>query len=162
MVQSKFISDFFQSILRQPCPELVNLLFSAKYKLMFKKYSTLILTILLFNLAFSQSAFAETNEEKTAKFTEKVKTNIVKLGTGKDARVEVKLHDKTKLKGYISQINENSFVLVDEKTGAPAEVSYRNAKQVKGNNLSTGVKIAIVAAGVLAVILIISIFTRSS
>jgi small nuclear ribonucleoprotein (snRNP)-like protein len=62
---------------------------------------------------------------------------------GTDARVEVKLRDKTKLRGYISQINENSFVVVKDNTNTPVEVSYSQTKQVKGNNLSTGVKIAI-------------------
>ena len=119
---------------------------------MLKKYFTLFLTILVFNLFLSIPLFANSKEDKFAK---KVKTNITKLGTGKDARVEVKLRDKTKLKGYVSQINENSFVVVDEKTGASTEVPYPNAKQVKGNNLSTGVSIAIVV-GLLTVAIILA------
>lgn len=127
---------------------------------MFKKYLTLILTVFVINLSLSASVFAETSKE--AKQAEKVKVNITKLGTGKDARVEVKLRNKTKLKGYVSEINENNFVVIDDKTGASNEVAYSNAKQVKGNNLSTGVKIAIVVAGVIGVILLISLFTRGS
>lgn len=110
---------------------------------MFKKYLSLILTVLVINLSLGATAFAGTNAEKTAKFAEKVKTNIARLGTGKDARVEVKLRDKTKLKGYISRASENSFTVIDEKTGNASEVFYANAKQVKGNNLSEGVKIAL-------------------
>ena len=122
---------------------------------MFKKYLVLGLTVLIINLSLSVSVFAETKVEKDAKFADKVKMNITKLGTGKDARVEVKLRDKTKLKGYISQINENGFVVVDEKTGAATEISYSNAKQVKGNNLSTGIKIAIGVGILLAVMFIL-------
>ena len=110
---------------------------------------------MIINLSLSVSVFAETKVEKDAKFADKVKMNITKLGTGKDARVEVKLRDKTKLKGYISQINENGFVVVDEKTGAATEISYSNAKQVKGNNLSTGIKIAIGVGILLAVMFIL-------
>ena len=110
---------------------------------MFKKYLTLALAVLVINLSLGATAFAETKAEKTAKFAEKVKVNVAKLGTGKDARVEVKLRDNTKLKGYISQINENNFVVVNDKTGTASEVPYANAKQVKGNNLSEGVKIAL-------------------
>ena len=51
------------------------------------------------------------------RFAEKVKAGIGKLGTGTDARIEVKLRDKTKLKGYVSESVEDSFVIVDEKTG---------------------------------------------
>ena len=89
---------------------------------MFKKYLTLILTVFVVNLSLSASVFAETSKE--AKHAEKVKVNITKLGTGKDARVEVKLRDKTKLKGYVSEINENNFVVVEDKMGASNEVAY--------------------------------------
>ena len=85
-----------------------------------------------------------------------MKTDVAKLGTGKDSRIQVKLKDGTKLKGYVSQISENSFVVVDEKTGALAEVPYPNAKQVKGNNLNTGVKILLGVAIVFGILLIIS------
>ena len=50
---------------------------------------------------------------------------------------------------------KNGFVVMNEKSAAAAEVAYPNAKQVKGNNLSTGVKIIIGVAIVLAVLLII-------
>lgn len=110
---------------------------------MFKKYLTLILTFLILNLSLSAVAFAETKAEKEAKFADKVKVNVTKLGTGTEAKIQVKLKDGTKLKGYVSQINENSFVVTDEKTGVATEIPYPNAKQVKGNNLSTGAKIAI-------------------
>ncbi len=123
---------------------------------MFKKYLTLTLAVLVLNLAFGATAFGSTsNEEKAARDAEKVKANIVKLGTGKDARIEVKLKDGGKLKGYVSQINENSFVVMDEKMAVATEVAYPSANQVKGNNLSTGVKIAIGVGIAIAVILII-------
>ena len=110
---------------------------------MFKKYLTLILTILVLNLSLSTFALAETKAEKEAKFAQKVKTEVTKLGVGTEAKVEVKLKDGTKLKGYISNIGEESFSVTNEKTGAITEVPYPNAKQVKGNNLSTGMEIAI-------------------
>ena len=121
---------------------------------MLKKMLSMLLIGLVMNLGIV-AVFAETTAEKEAKFAEKVKANIIKLGTGKDARVEVKLRDKTKLKGYVSQINENSFVVVEDKTGNASEVPYPNAKQVKGNNLSTGVKIVIVVAIIVVIGLIL-------
>ncbi len=129
---------------------------------MFKKYLTLILAVLVLNLSFSAAVFAGTKEEKMAKLADKVKTNVTKLGTGKDARIEVKLRDNTKLNGYVSQINENSFTVVDDKTGNTNDIPYSNAKQVKGNNLSTGVKIAIGIGIILAVILVIGYLGASS
>jgi small nuclear ribonucleoprotein (snRNP)-like protein len=117
-----------------------------------------MVTVLVFNLFLGTSAFANTKEDK---FAAKVKTNITKLGTGQDARVEVKLRDKTKLKGYVSQINENSFVVIQDTTGTATEISFPNAKQVKGNNLSSGVKIAIGVAVVVAIIVLIQVLTPS-
>ena len=124
---------------------------------MFKKYLTLILTVLVINLSLSASAFAETKGEKEAKFAAKIKTNITKLGKGTDARIEVKLRDNTKLKGYVSQINENSFTVVDAKSGYASEVPYSQAKQVKGSNLATGYKIAIGVAVIFLALLILGL-----
>ncbi len=130
---------------------------------MFKKYLSLALVILVINLAFGTTAFASTKKEKEARFAAKVKNEIAKLGTGTDARVEVKLRDKTKLKGYISQINENSFVIVPDNANTPTEVPYSQTKQVNGNNLSTGAKIAIgVAIGVAAFFLVTYIIFKNS
>ena len=114
-----------------------------KERIMFKKCLSFALIVLLLNAVGVSSVYADTKEEKEARFTERVRENINKLGTGTDARVEVKLRNKTKLKGYISQINENSFVVVEENTKISTEVPYSQAKQVKGNNLSNGAKLAI-------------------
>ena len=77
---------------------------------MFKKYLTLTLAVLALNVAFGATAFGtSSDEEKAARDVAKVKANIVRLGTGTDARIEVKLKDGSKLKGYVSQINEKWF-----------------------------------------------------
>jgi hypothetical protein len=81
-----------------------------------------------------------------ARAAAKVKAGVAKLGTGPDARVVVTLRDKTKLKGYIREANEEGFVVVDEKTGAATAVPYPQVGKVKGHNLSTEVKIVITAA----------------
>ncbi|HRH44898.1 MAG TPA: hypothetical protein PKY82_24890 [Pyrinomonadaceae bacterium] len=129
---------------------------------MFKKYLSLFLTVLVINLSFSSVAFADTKIEKDAKFAQKVKTEITKLGTGTEAKIQVKLKDGTKLKGYISNIGEESFSVTDEKTGASTEVPYPNAKQVKGNNLSTGAKVAIVVGVIVALsFLIVAVSPRN-
>jgi hypothetical protein len=118
---------------------------------MFKKSLTFILTVLVFNLFLSGVAFAASKEEKAAKLAVKVKAGVEKLGSGTDAKVEIKLYDKTKLKGYIDQIGENSFSVTDSTSGSTTEVPYRNVKQIKGNNLTVGSAIII---GVAAVVLI--------
>jgi hypothetical protein len=65
---------------------------------------------------------------------EKVKTAIAKLGTGFAARVDLRLKDKTKHKGYVREATEEYFVVVDDDTGAPTQVAYSQVKQIKGKN----------------------------
>lgn len=120
---------------------------------MFKKLLSFVLVGLLMQVGFSQPVAASTKPEKEAQFVEKVKAGIAKLGTGADARVEVKLRDKRKLKGYVSAASAESFTVVDAKTGAATEVAYPQVQGVKGNNLSEGARIAIVV-GVVAVAII--------
>ncbi len=71
------------------------------------------------------------NSEENVKFAKKVKTEIAKLGVGTDARIKVKLKDGTKLKGYVSEIKENSFTIIETKNGNAASVLYSQAKQVR-------------------------------
>lgn len=88
---------------------------------------------------------AATNvESKEAKSAAKVKAGIAKLGTGSSARVEVKLRDKTKIKGYISEATEDYFVVVEDKTGEATQVPYQQVKKVKGKNNLTGEQIGII------------------
>ena len=101
-------------------------------------------------------ASAASNAEKEARFAEKVKANVLKLGTGQAARVKIKLRDKTKLEGYISATDGEGFTVIDPKTGMATTVAYPQVKSVKGNNLSTGAKIAIgvgIGAALLFIIL---------
>lgn len=126
---------------------------------MYMKISSIVLIVLLAVIAYPSRAFAGDKAGKDAQFAEKVKSEIAKLGTGSDARVEIKLRDKTKLKGHLSEVGNESFVVVDDKTGSATTVTYPQVKQVSGNNLSTGVKIAIGVGVFLAVILILAVTT---
>jgi hypothetical protein len=104
-------------------------------------------------------AYADSREEKQARFTEKIKANLLKLGTGESARVKVKLRDQTKLEGYISDAGAETFTVTNRKTGVATMVAYPQVKSVQGNNLSTGAKIAIGVGIAAAVIFIILWFT---
>ena len=128
---------------------------------MLKRILCLALAGLLVNLAGAgTTARAASKEEKEARFAERVKAGIAELGTGPDARVEVKLRDKTKLKGHLSEVTGEHFVVTDSKTGAATSVAYSQVKQVKGQNLSTGARIAIgvaLAVGLLIAIAVLAV-----
>lgn len=124
---------------------------------MFRKLFSLALVALLISSFGMRLVYADSKEEKQARFVEKVKVNVLKLGTGEAARVKVKLQDKTKLEGYISAIGEEAFTVTDQKTGVATTVAYLQVKSVKGNNLSTGAKIAI-GVGIAAAVIFIILF----
>jgi hypothetical protein len=121
---------------------------------MLKKFTSLVLAALLvIPLTQLQATAASPNTEKEARLAEKVKTGIAKLGVGPDARVKLKLKDKTKLAGYISSVEEEYFVVTNLDTGHATTVAYPTVAQVQGNNLTTKTKIIIAAAIVTGVII---------
>lgn len=110
---------------------------------MFKKSFAIVLACLMVQVLCVQPASAKSKEEKQTELTQKVKTGISKLGVGRDARVEIKLQDQTKLAGYISEVKVDAFTITDAKTGAATSVAYADVTKARGQNLSTGAKIGI-------------------
>ena len=128
---------------------------------MLKRICSVMLAALLLQAA-AVPAFAATNADKEAKRAEKVRTQLSKLGTGKDSRIRVELRDKTKLEGYVSAADAESFTLT-ARDGKTTNVPYQDVKKAQGNNLSTGAKIAIgagIGAGVTLLIIWIFIATH--
>ncbi|HEV8486453.1 MAG TPA: hypothetical protein VGV87_23110 [Blastocatellia bacterium] len=127
---------------------------------MFKKPLAMVLSGLLITTVLSAgTASANSKTERQARFTEKVRVNIAKLGTGNNALIALKLKDKTKVAGYISEVHADSFVVVHPKFGTVTSVNYADVAQAKGNNLSTGAKIAIgIGIGAAAVLIILLIY----
>lgn len=76
---------------------------------MLKKILSFVLIVLMINAIGVSSAYAGTKEEKESRFTERVREGIYKLGTGAEARIEVKLRDKTKLKGLCQRCGRRQF-----------------------------------------------------
>jgi hypothetical protein len=99
--------------------------------------------------------------EKDARLAEKVKAGIAKLGVGREARVEVKLKNKSKLAGYISGIEDESFTLTNLQTGQATTIPYPDIAQVKGNNLTTKTKV-IIAASIVAGVIIVLYLVRGA
>ena len=127
---------------------------------MLKRICSVMLSALLMQAA-AIPAFAVTDAEKEAKRAEKVRTQLAKLGTGKDARARVQLRDKTKLEGYVSATDADTFTVTDN-AGESTAVPYPQVKKAQGNNLSTGAKIAIgVGIGAGVTLLIIFLYIAS-
>lgn len=128
---------------------------------MFQRLMSVVLTASLLQIAYTPPVSANTMSDKEIRLAEKVRAGIAKLGTGTEAKVEVKLRDKRKLKGYVSEAGDEHFTVIDAETGAATQIAYPQVKTAKGNNLSSKAKIAIGAAVVAAIILIPIIFLKS-
>jgi small nuclear ribonucleoprotein (snRNP)-like protein len=128
---------------------------------MMKKYLSFALICLLLITADASLISAQT--DKDAALAAKIKTTVAERGTGEKKRVEVKKKDGTKLKGYISQADEDSFTLIDSTTKQSTEIDYGDVAKVK-NRSSKGDKIAlgiiIGAAAVAGIILGSLLITR--
>jgi hypothetical protein len=114
-------------------------------KIMLKKHIGLVSIGLILNLAFSSFVFAQDSETRA---TQKIKIRVAEIGTGGKV-IEVKFKDKTKIKGYITEIKEDGFVLVSKKNGASTDISYDKVKNIQPI-LATSRKVGLaVAAGLL-------------
>ena len=122
-----------------------------------KRFLSVSLIVLLLNLVGVIPTYANSQDEAQARNTRKVKDGIMKLGTGEAARVQLTLRDGTKVKGYIREAGEDSFVVVDAKTGAATTVTYPQVKEIKGHNLATGAKVALTLGAILGIALGLSL-----
>jgi hypothetical protein len=85
-----------------------------------------------------------------------VRAKVQSIGAGPKARVEVKLRNKTRLKGYVSESGLDSFTVISSQTGSAETVEYADVAEVrKSGGLKTltwiilgGVAAAAVIVGV--------------
>ena len=107
---------------------------------MLKKVLSVILAGLLMNV-FAGAAYACSQDEVQLRLIAKIRENVRKLGVGKEARVEVKVTDGRKLKGYIQETSEESFIVVEDRSGISTPVYYTQVSQLKGKNKLTAAKV---------------------
>jgi ABC-type Fe3+-hydroxamate transport system substrate-binding protein len=101
------------------------------------------LAALLINLACATSAPAQLNT--AAARIDKLRRDVEKIGF--DERVEVKLNDGTKLKGRVTGIADEQFVITDQK-GTATRIPYSNIKRVVKHDDTTGPQLRGLALGV--------------
>jgi hypothetical protein len=107
-----------------------------------KRILAFALVALAINLACATSAPAQASKDILR--IDKLRKNVEKIGF--DERVEVKLNDRTKLKGRITGIADDQFVLTDQK-GAATKIPYSNIKRVVKHDDTTGSHLGTVALG---------------
>ena len=85
-------------------------------------------------MAFS-SVQAQGSRDTNAAAKARIKVDTL----GSNAKVDVKLLDGTKLKGYLGAKDQDGFTVTDSKTGANSVVRYAEVTEVKksGGGVST-------------------------
>ena len=101
---------------------------------MLKKSSLMLAVLLLYSA--TQPLFAASRGDDTAWQISKVRADITKIGVGANAAVRVKLRNKTELRGYISEIGEEGFLLIDSSSKEGVTVDYGDVTKVKNPNHS--------------------------
>ena len=107
------------------------------------KLLTVFLSVLLTSFACATSAPAQSS--KDAARIDKLRSDVEKIGF--DERVEVKLNDGTKLKGRVTGIADDQFVITDQK-GAATKILYSNIKRVVRHEDTKGPQLRSLAMGV--------------
>ena len=107
----------------------------------FKKLISILICICLLQVFPFTNAYAGKENEKPAQFASNLRAELVKLGTGKDTRVEVQLEDNSKVEGYLSEVNYDSFVVTNPSTHTSILVENSRVQKMKGYNLSRTQKI---------------------
>ena len=110
-----------------------------------KKTITLMLALLVTNLLYVSAAARAPKQDVTP---EQTKAKIARAGTGERAKVTVWTKDGKKTKGYVSQTNENDFVLRDRKTDAPTTIAYSDVTKIDLNRGHSTLRNTLIGVGV--------------
>ncbi len=119
-----------------------------------RKNAIVIAAVLLLLHGFILPARSFAAPAAESKRVLKIRSRIQALGAGEQARLEVKLKDGAKLKGYINEARDDCFVMTEDVSNRSVTVPYPQVQQAKGHNLTTGTKI-LIAVGVLVVVAIL-------
>jgi len=101
--------------------------------LIFKRLTILLLALLVtIEVSFPQSALAQTTVEQS-------RSKIQALSQNQTQKVELKLRDKTKYKGYITAVGADSFTLREASNNSNQTIRYDEVVEAKkaGGGLST-------------------------
>jgi sRNA-binding regulator protein Hfq len=118
------------------------------------------LTTLFLALAIALAPFGPVVRGQQAHVSEttKLKAEVEKRLSKKEARVKVKLRNGSQVKGRITQSSANGFTLTDEKTGSHSDLAYADVLAVEGRGMSKKKKILIATGiGVGLVIVVVAL-----
>lgn len=112
----------------------------------------LAFALVLLPLLQATNAQAQAHPDKTAQ----IKFAVAKRLANQKVRVKIKLQDGGELKGRLDQVNDESFTVIEDKTGRKVELSYDAVAKVSGRGMSSLTKVGIVA-GIAVVVVAVAV-----
>ena len=95
-----------------------------------KRFTVLMLMMGLLSAGvIFETAHAQTS--RGAELAAKSRAKVARIGVGQTAKVEVKLRDESRIKGYVSELQQDSFTVVERDTGGTRNIAYADALEVK-------------------------------
>jgi len=111
---------------------------------------TVLSLLFIVGISASLQVFGQTVSDE-----QQIRSKVTEIGTGRDAKIEVTMRDRTKLKGYVDIVTTDSVSVVDSKTGSSQTVDFANVAKVRKprNGLKPRTWIIIGAAAAAAIII---------
>jgi hypothetical protein len=105
---------------------------------MIRKFLTCFLILSLIYFPLLAQTKAEKKAAQEAARIAGLKTTINGYGTGESALIEVRRKNGKNVKGYISEVKDDSFIVADTAAASSYELRYSEVTGVKPWKLSTG------------------------
>jgi len=120
----------------------------------------LMIGLFLFGSAL-QTVSAQNKQPLTI---EQIKIQVAKVGTGDKARATITTRDGAKIRGYVSRVGDDDFVMRDRKTDAPTTIRYADVAKIErshGHSIARNILIGVGIGSAVVVIAVIAAIARN-
>src|SRR6185295_16901175 len=109
------------------------------------------LAVLVFCVLYTAAIAAQTKAHTTSRSAEKTRAEVQQHGFGK--RVNVKLHSGMKVRGRITGLADDQFVVTDSKNGSMIKIAFSDVAEIrKHGEMPRVIRGAIIGIGITAAI----------
>ncbi len=107
---------------------------------------------------FASSAHHVLAQKSGGREVDAIKNDISRIYAGTSKQIAVHMKTGAKLKGYVADMESETFILVQPKTGTKTNIRYADVSKVNKTGLSQGQKTALIVGTVGALIAVSVIF----
>jgi hypothetical protein len=126
--------------------------------------ASLMATLFLLGPAL-QTASAGPQNNKQAPTIEEIKIQVNRVGVGEKARATITTRDGAKIKGYVSRVGDDDFVIRDRKTDAPTTLRYADVVKVErhhgGHSIARNILIGVGIGTAVVFIAVVAAIARN-